>query len=96
MKKATGVVRSADALGRFVLPIEVRRTLGIGPGTPVEFYTDGDMVCLKKYNPTADIIYMLDEFEKGIKMNDCMISTDQLDKLLAKLGEMKAIIMENA
>lgn len=46
--KDTGIVRKIDNLGRIVLPIELRRTLGIEEGTPVEIYTSGDTICLRK------------------------------------------------
>jgi transcriptional pleiotropic regulator of transition state genes len=49
--KATGIVRKIDELGRIVLPIEMRRTLGIAERDPMEIYVDGPMVILKKYVP---------------------------------------------
>lgn len=48
--KSTGMVRKLDHLGRLVLPIELRRNLGIEAGDPIEFYVDGDKVILKKFN----------------------------------------------
>lgn len=49
--KATGIVRAVDNLGRVVLPMELRRTLNIEEGTPLEIYTDEDKIILKKYTP---------------------------------------------
>lgn len=49
--KATGIVRKVDELGRVVLPIELRRTLGIEEGDGLEIYTDNSSVILKKYAP---------------------------------------------
>ncbi len=49
--KSTGIVRKVDELGRIVLPIELRRGLGIAEKDPVEIYIDGDKVILKKYKP---------------------------------------------
>ncbi|MBE6564881.1 MAG: AbrB/MazE/SpoVT family DNA-binding domain-containing protein [Ruminococcaceae bacterium] len=49
--KSTGMVREIDGLGRFVLPKEIRNTLGIQNGDAVEIYTDGNRVILKKYEP---------------------------------------------
>jgi len=51
--KATGVVRKVDNLGRVVLPVELRRNLGIDIKDPLEIYVDGDQVILKKYEPTC-------------------------------------------
>lgn len=47
--KATGIVRKVDELGRIVLPIELRRTLGIAERDPLEIYVDGDAIVIKKY-----------------------------------------------
>lgn len=51
--KATGIVRKVDELGRIVLPIELRRTLGIEIKDPIEIYVDGDYIVLKKYEPAC-------------------------------------------
>ncbi len=53
MMKSTGIVRKTDALGRIVIPVELRRTLGIEIKDLIEIYVDGDMVVLKKYEPTC-------------------------------------------
>ena len=49
--KATGIVRTVDALGRFVLPKELRDMLGIAIGDKLEVYVEGERVILKKYAP---------------------------------------------
>ncbi len=51
--KSTGIVRKVDGLGRIVIPIELRRTLGISVKDPLEIYVDTDMVILKKYLPAC-------------------------------------------
>lgn len=51
--KAIGIVRKVDELGRIVLPIELRRTLGIEIKDPIEIYVDGDYILLKKYEPAC-------------------------------------------
>lgn len=53
MKKATGMVRRVDDLGRLVLPKELRRTFGINSGDPVEIFTTADKIVLKKYQPAG-------------------------------------------
>ena len=49
--KTTGVIRQLDSLGRIVLPIELRRTLGIGPKDMLEIFVEGNSVILRKYEP---------------------------------------------
>lgn len=47
--KSTGIVRKVDELGRIVLPIEIRNTLGINTKDPLEIYIEGDTILLRKY-----------------------------------------------
>ena len=51
--KATGIVRKIDDLGRIVLPIELRRTLGISERDSLEIYVDHNNMLLKKYEPAC-------------------------------------------
>ncbi|MDR2656123.1 MAG: AbrB/MazE/SpoVT family DNA-binding domain-containing protein [Oscillospiraceae bacterium] len=51
--KSTGIVRKIDELGRIVLPIELRRTMGINEKDSLEIYVDGDHVILSKYSPNC-------------------------------------------
>ena len=53
MMKSTGIVRKVDELGRVVIPIELRRTLGIGEKDALEIYVDGERIVLKKYEPAC-------------------------------------------
>ena len=60
--KATGVVRRIDDLGRVVIPKEIRKTLRIKEGDPLEIFTDREgQVILKKYSPIGE----LSEFAAG-------------------------------
>lgn len=49
--KSTGMVRKVDELGRVVIPIELRRSLGIKEKDAIEIFVDGDQIVLKKYVP---------------------------------------------
>ncbi|MEE3449117.1 MAG: stage V sporulation T C-terminal domain-containing protein [Acutalibacteraceae bacterium] len=54
--KATGIVRRIDDLGRVVIPKEIRRTLRIREGDPLEIYTDSNgEVIFKKYSPVGEL-----------------------------------------
>ena len=52
--KTTGVVRRIDGLGRIVVPKEIRRTLRIRDGEPLEIFVDKDFIALKEYSPMTD------------------------------------------
>lgn len=51
--KSTGIVRKVDELGRIVLPIELRRTIGIEEKDRVEIFVDGESIILRKYQPAC-------------------------------------------
>jgi len=53
MMKSTGVVRKVDELGRIVIPIELRRTMGIEEKDALEIYVDSDKIILRKYEPAC-------------------------------------------
>lgn len=54
--KATGIVRRIDDLGRIVIPKEIRRTMRIREGDPLEIYTESDgTVIFKKYSPIGEL-----------------------------------------
>lgn len=51
--KSTGIVRRIDELGRFVLPVELRRTMGIGEREELEIFVDGSAIVLKRHTPAC-------------------------------------------
>ena len=51
--KSTVIVRKVDELGRIVLPIELRRTLGIEEKDRIEIFVDGESIILRKYQPAC-------------------------------------------
>lgn len=60
--KATGIVRRMDELGRVVIPKEIRRTLRIREGDPLEIFTEQERLMLKKYSPVSKI----EDFAKNV------------------------------
>ena len=79
--RATGIVRRIDELGRVVIPKEIRRTLRIREGDPLEIYTDHDgEVVLKKYSPIGEI---------------AAIAKDYTDSLFRSLGHICCISDRN-
>ncbi|ALL11594.1 TPA: AbrB/MazE/SpoVT family DNA-binding domain-containing protein [Bacillus mobilis] len=49
--KSTGITRKVDELGRIVLPMELRRTLGIKEKDPIEIFVENENIIFKKYAP---------------------------------------------
>ena len=68
--KATGVVRRIDDLGRVVIPKEIRRTLRIKEGDPLEIFTDREgQVILKKYSPIGELSEFATEYAETLNKN---------------------------
>lgn len=65
--KATGIVRRIDDLGRVVIPKEIRRTLRIREGDPLEIFVDRDgEVILKKYSPIGELGEFAQEYAESL------------------------------
>lgn len=65
--KATGIVRRIDDLGRVVIPKEIRRTLRIREGDPLEIFVDRDgEVILKKYSPISELSDFAKEYADAL------------------------------
>ena len=68
--KATGIVRRIDDLGRVVIPKEIRKTLRIREGTPMEIFTDrqGELI-LKKYSSVGELNVFAREYAQALAEN---------------------------
>ncbi|MEL7608196.1 MAG: stage V sporulation protein T [Bacillota bacterium] len=65
--KATGIVRRIDELGRVVIPKEIRRTMRIREGDPLEIFTDREgEVILKKYSPIGELGDFAKEYTESL------------------------------
>ena len=86
--KATGIVRRIDDLGRVVIPKEIRRTLRIKEGTPLEIFTDRDgEIILKKYSPIGELSIFAKEYAEALTQTTGLLSciTDH-DQVVAAAG----------
>ena len=86
--KATGIVRRIDDLGRVVIPKEIRRTLRIKEGTPLEIFTDREgEVILKKYSPIGELSIFAKEYVEALAQTTGMMAciTDH-DQVVAASG----------
>ena len=79
MLKSTGIVRKVDELGRVVIPIELRRTLGIGEKDALEIFVDGERIILKKYEPSC---IFTGNAENLVHYKGKMISKECIQELL--------------
>ena len=88
-KKATGIVRRIDDLGRVVIPKEIRKTLRIKEGTPLEIFTDREgEIILKKYSPIGELNVFAKEYAEALAQSSGMVAciTDH-DQVVAAAGQ---------
>lgn len=86
--KATGIVRRIDDLGRIVVPKEIRRTLRIREGDPLEIFTDREgEIILKKYSPIGELSQFAGEYTESLAQTTghLVIITD-CDHVIAAAG----------
>ena len=81
--KATGIVRRIDDLGRVVIPKEIRRTLRLREGTPLEIFTDREgEIILKKYSPMMELTAFAGQYADAMAQSTglivCITDRDQV------------------
>ena len=94
--KATGIVRRVDDLGRIVIPKEIRRTLRIREGDPLEIYTEKDGgVIFRKYSPMGDLQDFAAQICESIGSNTGKIAAvADRDSIIALSGAPKRELMD--
>lgn len=94
--KATGIVRRIDDLGRVVIPKEIRRTLRIREGDPLEIFTDREgEVILKKYSPIGELSDFAREYVESLHSSmEHIICISDRDTIIAVAGAPKKELLE--
>ena len=94
--KATGIVRRIEDLGRIVIPKEIRRTLRIREGDPLEIFTEKDgEVIFKKYSPVGELSQFVSVYAEIINKSTGItaVITDK-DSVIAAAGSHKRELLE--
>ena len=94
--KATGIVRRIDDLGRVVIPKEIRRTMRIREGDPLEIYTDRDGgVIFKKYSPVNELGDFASQYAETLfKTSGYPVCITDKDSIIASAGVAKRDLYE--
>ncbi|WHH57608.1 stage V sporulation protein T [Petroclostridium sp. X23] len=94
--KATGIVRRIDDLGRVVIPKEIRRTMRIREGDPLEIFTDKEgEVILKKYSPIGELGDFASQYAETLaKTSGHVICITDKDAVIAVSGAPKKDFVE--
>lgn len=96
--KATGIVRRIDDLGRVVIPKEIRRTLRLREGTPLEIFTDREgEIILKKYSPMVELAAFAGQYAEAMSQATGLIVciTDR-DQVIAVSGGARKELLQKA
>ena len=89
--RATGIVRRIDDLGRVVVPKEIRRTLRIREGDPLEIFTDREgEIILKKYSPIGELGQFAGEYAESLSQaTGHLVCITDRDHVIAASGQGK-------
>jgi AbrB family transcriptional regulator, transcriptional pleiotropic regulator of transition state genes len=85
--KSTGIVRKVDELGRIVIPMELRRTLGIEIKDSLEIFVEGDSIILKKYKPNMACMVTGKVSDNNLKLagGKIILSREGAEQLLKEI-----------
>src|SRR5689334_14913035 len=87
--KSTGIVRKVDELGRVVIPIELRRTLGIAEKDALEIYVDDEKIILKKYKPnmTCQVTGEVSDGNLSLAGGKLILSREGAEQLIKEIKD---------
>ncbi|PGB41089.1 AbrB family transcriptional regulator [Bacillus toyonensis] len=83
--KNTGVTRKVDELGRVVVPVELRRTLGITEGTALGFHVEGENIVLRKHEKSCFVTGEVSESNIELLDGRMFLSREGASELLGIL-----------
>ena len=93
--KATGIVNRVDDLGRIVIPREIRRTLGVTDGTPMELFAEGKKLIIQKYIPEMDFKNSVDDLRKVFYETEEFFDAETANKIEEHIKALTEILKES-
>lgn len=86
--KSTGIVRTIDSVGRFVIPMELRRTMHLMDSSDaLEVFVDNDKIILRKYSPSCIFCKSLDDIVEFNGQKLCKECIEKLYDMAQHIGE---------
>ena len=76
--KSTGIVRKIDEMGRVVIPMEIRKTLEINDGDPLEIFIDNENIIFHKYQPSCVFCGNCDDIEYYASKRICKTCIERI------------------
>lgn len=93
--KATGIVRRIDDLGRIVIPKEIRKTLKLDVGDPLEIYVEKDEIIFKKYSPIKGITNLSHTVAKVLStVSEKSVLIFDTESVISAEGKVKSFLNE--
>ena len=90
--KATGMVRRVDELGRIVIPKEIRKTLKIKEGEPLEIYVEKDNLLLKKYSKVGSSTEIAESVVTALtEITEKSVLVTDTENVVASSGKLKSL-----
>ena len=87
--RSLGIVRNLDQLGRLVIPKETRKAFNLNDGDPIEMFTDGDEIILKKYNPGCHCCGSMDHLTEVLGLKICPKCLKEFKKAIDLIDKLK-------
>ena len=87
--RSLGIVRKMDQLGRLVIPKETRRMFNLNEGDPVEIFTDGDKIIIKKYAPGCHCCGNLEDLTDVLGLKICPKCLKEFKKAIDLIDKLK-------
>ena len=87
--RSLGIVRNLDQLGRLVIPKETRKVFDLNEGDPVEIFTDGDKIILKKYNPGCHCCGSMDHLTEVLGLKICPKCLKEFEKAIDLIDKLR-------
>ena len=87
--RSLGIVRKMDQLGRLVIPKETRKMFNLNEGEPVEIFTDGDKIIIKKYNPGCHCCGNLEDLTDVLGLKICPKCLKEVKKAIDLIDKLK-------
>lgn len=91
--KAIGIIRNVDTLGRIVIPMELRKTLNISAGDPIEFFTDEEgRITLRKYQLNGPLAEAVSDLHNTLMVYGGQLQPEVASAMRQHVSEMKKLI----
>lgn len=90
--KVTGMVRNIDDLGRVVIPKEIRRTMGIPSGTPLEIYISEEGIVLKKKYQKSELHDLLEKISEAVEDSYAKLGLEKVLSIRQSIQDIQRLL----